>query len=87
MEHFFQEIITTLPFELNWISSITFVLVLQFVRVTIIESRIQNMASQIKRQSSELNDETALIHTIGNKMDDLSDFIRNKVQLKKEKDK
>lgn len=85
MEHYFQELIATLPFELNWISYITFVLVLQFIRVTIVEFRIQDLASQIKRQSTELKDETTLIKTIGNKMDDLSDFIRNKVQLKKDK--
>ena len=64
--------------KLDIITYITVALVIQFIRVSVLEYRYNAI-------SAALNDETTMIQSIGNKMDELNDFIRNKVHLKKDK--
>jgi hypothetical protein len=87
MDTLFQDLSATFPaFEqLDVITIIVVVFVIQFIRVTAIEYRLSNIVQKIQRHSVELNTETTMIESIGSKMDDLNDFIRNKVQLKKDK--
>ena len=87
MDTLFQDLSATFPaFEqLDVITIIVVVFVIQFIRVTAIEYRLSNIVQKIQRHSVELNNETTMIESIGSKMDDLNDFIRNKVQLKKDK--
>lgn len=71
--------------QLDVLTFIIVAFVIQFIRVTAIEYRLSNIVKKIHRHSAALSTETTMIESIGNKMDDLNDFIRNKVQLKKDK--
>ena len=87
MDTILQDLSAAVP-ALKQIDTITFIVVafvIQFIRVTAIEYRLGNIVKKIQRHSAALNTETTMIQSIGSKMDDLNDFIRNKVQLKKDK--
>ena len=87
MDTIFQDLSAAVP-ALKQLDVITFIVVafvIQFIRVTAIEYRLGNIVKKIQRHSEALNTETTIIQSIGGKIDDLNDFIRNKVQLKKDK--
>ena len=74
------------PMEKDWpVVILSFVVFIQLIRVTLVENRVGRLYRKMSHLNQTEQEKVSVMESIYSKIDNLSDFIRNKVVLKKDK--
>ena len=87
----FHDSLNYLSIGKEWLTPLFFVLIImitlvQSIRLNDVEGQVTVVTKKIQRMENEGKQKVFLLETIGEKIDNLNDFVRNKTVLRKDKD-